>query len=355
VVCHRIGGPAGPKVRPPRRFWTTKSPKTAKDTGKWTDRKNRGSDGKTRATKKLPKNKNHNFQKPKNFDIMSEPSTTIVPSVLCFFERTPIYWGHWPEDKPSRPIKMRAASPPRSQRFEVEEDRRAAVTFARAVIPEVIDLTADDSDEEGSVHTLLDSDLEDPYAVSDSDEPPSKPQGPYPTAAQDWEYYQMQEDNEAIKDYVYEPGIQYSPSLIASLKRPFAELVAVDEFEKRSKSAFLLSDSIYGVDAVLGETVPNLDERVDRLAEEAELSKEDADYVLHCWDFPGMDGYSLFELEHWYVSAETIHRSNGQYFGTPIGGRKQVRLGAKFPIHRIHPEYREEINSILVDYDKNRK
>lgn len=247
----------------------------------------------------------------------------------AFLEKPAVVWGRWPESKQAKQLSV-------------------------LNLPEVIDLTGDDSDGEGSTHTLLDSDLDDPYAVSDTDAPFTGYKGPYPSAAQDYEYWQMMEDNKAIKNYVYEPGVQYSSALIESLKRPFSELIAVDELDKRSRSSFLLTDAMYGPDAVLGETVPDLNERADRLAKDVELSKEEADYVLHCWDFPGMDGYSLFELDNWYVSAETIHRHNGQYYGTPIGGRKQVRLGYKFPIHHIHPEHREDVNAVLVDYDKHR-
>lgn len=264
-----------------------------------------------------------------------------------YFEKPAVFWGSWPENKRS---KQRSISPPRSQRLEIEENRRAAAVF-NGVVNNIIDLTGSDSDDEGSVHTLLDSDAEDPYHVSDTEAPHTGWKGPYPSAAQDYEHWQMMEYNAAIKNYVYEPDVQYSSSLIASLKRPFAELKAVDEYEAR----FRPSDLLYGTDSTLGQTIPDLNERMDRIAEQVELSKEEIDYVLHCWEFPGMDGYTLFELDHWYVGAETIHRRDGQYYGTPIGGRKQVRLGSKFPIHHIHPDDREAVNAILVDYDKHRK
>lgn len=242
----------------------------------------------------------------------------------AFFEKPAVVWGNWPEGS-------------RSQRNEIEENKRAAEVFARALTY--------DTDEEGSTHTLLDSDLEDPYAVSDTDEPNIGWKGPYPTMAQDYEYEQMRQDNAEIT-------AKYHERLLDGLrKRPFAELKAVDEYDKRSISSYQLGDLLFGVDAMLGPTVPDLS-RSDWLAREGDISKEDSDYVLHAWDFPGMEGYSLFELDRWYVSAQSLNRRDGQYYGTPIGGRKQVRLGCKFPIHHIHPAHREEVNSIVVNCEK---
>lgn len=150
------------------------------------------------------------------------------------------------------------------------------------------------------------------------------------------------EAEEEDNGFEYEDGVEYTESFLATLQRNYVE----------GRTA----DFLCGNEGTFDDYAYTHEEQLAMLTEQGSLlTPEDSHYLLHCWKFDAMGGMPLLDLKHWYIHPETAVRINDEYYAQPIGGRKRMRCGQKFPIHRVCSENRQWTEDKLVAYNNARK